>query len=218
MNVIVVGATGRVGQETVQALVRRGHKVTAAGRDLDKITKSDHVNSVYYNVNDAVDDLVNIIKGHDAVIFTAGSRNEDLLRIDAFGVVQTAEAARRANVRRFILLGAKWAAYPNSWNRPQIQPAIEKLHEYYIAKFFANNYVMNHPDLDYTIVEPDQLLETAGTGNIEINNMNPVGSPIPDVAEVLAACVDIDKTIGKVYTINAGTHPIDDTLNNTGLL
>lgn len=218
MNVIVIGATGRVGQETVQALVNRGHQVTAAGRNLDKITETDQVTPVQFDLSEVVDDLANIIKGHDAIVFTAGSRNKDLLRVDAFGVVHVAEAARRVGVRRFILLGAKWAAYPEVWSRPEVQPAIEGLDEYYMAKYFANHYVMNSEDLDYTIVEPDELLETSGTGSIEINNMEPVGTPIPDVAAVLAACVDIKKTIGKVYTINAGTHSIEDTLTNSGLL
>ena len=218
MNVIVIGATGRVGQETVEALVERGHSVTAAGRNIEKIAKTEQVTPVHFDLEEDIDDLANIIKGHDAIIFTAGSRNEDLLRVDAFGVVRVAEAARRVDVRRFILLGAKWAAYPEVWNRPEIKPAIDSLREYYIAKYFADNYVMSSEDLDFTIIEPDELLETAGTGNIEINNMEPVGTPIRDVAEVLAACVEIKRTIGKVYTINSGTHSIDDTLNNKNML
>lgn len=218
MKVIVVGATGRVGQETIQALTQRGHQVTAAGRDLSKIEETENVKSVTFDFNEEIIELSKIIKGHDAVIFTAGSRNTDLLKVDAFGVVKTAEAARLVGVRRFILLGAKWATYPEIWSRSDVKSGVEQLHDYYIAKYFANIYVMQNKELDFTIIEPDELLETTGTGKIEVNNMKAVGTPIPDVAEVLAACVDNTNTIGRVYTINAGEISIEDALNNKGTL
>lgn len=219
MKVIVIGATGRVGQATVEALVDRGHQVTAAGRDLDKITESDEVTAMKYDVADDIEDLSKIIEGHDAVIFTAGSGNTDLLKVDAFGVVKTAEAAKRVDVDRFILLGAKWAAYPKLWTRPDVKEGVEQLHDYYIAKYFANNYLMHEGELDFTIIEPDVLEEKSGTGKIEINNMTNVGTPIPDVAETLAACVDNPETVGRIYTINAGDTLIEDALNNKeGLL
>lgn len=218
MKVFVIGATGRVGQETVQALVNRGHQVTAAGRDMDKITESEHVETVRFDLEDDTDHLASLLKGHDAIIFTAGSRNTNLLKVDAYGVVKATNAAKRANIKRFILLGAKWAAYPRLWSHTHIKEAVESLDEYYIAKYFANIHLMQEEELDYTIVEPDQLEEKEGTGMIEINNMEAVGTPIPDVAEVLAACVDNDKTINKVYTINTGVTPIEDALNNEGPL
>lgn len=214
MNVIVVGATGRVGQATVEALVDRGHKVSAAGRDLDKITESENVTTVQYDVNDELENLSKIIDGHDAVIFTAGSRNTDLLKVDAFGVVKTAEAAKRVNVSRFILLGAKWASYPKLWTRPDIKESVDQLYDYYIAKYFANNYLMREENLDFTIIEPDELLDKSGTGTIEINNMSPVGTPIPDVAEVLVESLENDFTIHRVYTINDGENPIVEALND----
>lgn len=218
MKVFVIGATGRVGQETVKALVKRGHQVTASGRNTDKITESEDVKVARFDLEDDADHLASILKGHDAIIFTAGSRNTNLLKVDAYGVVKATTAAKRANIKRFILLGAKWAAYPNLWSRPEIKEAVDSLGEYYIAKYFANIHLMQEEELDYTIVEPDQLEEKNGTGMIEINNMQPVGTPIPDVAAVLAACVDNDKTINKVYTINTGVTPIEDALNNEGPL
>lgn len=218
MKVIVVGATGRVGQATVQALVDRGHQVTAAGRSIDKITESENVTARKYDLNDEVEHLSTIIAGHDAVIFTAGSGNEDVLKIDAFGVVKTAEAAKRVDVTRFILLGAKWASYPDLWVRPEVKKGIEQLPDYYIAKYFANNYLMREKTLDFTIIEPDELEEKSGTGKIEINNMTAVGIPIPDVAEVLVESLENDRTIHKVYTINAGETLIADAMNNEGML
>jgi len=214
MKVIVIGATGRVGQETVKALVERGHQVTAAGRSLEKIDESDNVTAVEYNLQEPVDHLATITEGHDAVIFTAGSGNTDLLNVDAFGVVKSAEAAKKVGISRYILLGAKWASFPKLWEEPDIKPAVEELQEYYIAKYFSTLYVRNDEGLNYTIVEPDELLEKSGTGKVEMNNRQPVGTPIPDVAEFLAESVDNDKTIHKIYTINTGETPIHQAIEN----
>lgn len=215
MKIFVVGAAGRVGQETVKKLVENGHEVSAADIRIDAITESENVRAIKFDLHDSATYLSKSIAGHDAVIFTAGANNdEEMLRVDAFGVVKTAEAARKVGVSRFILLSAKWAMYPELWTQPKIKDSVEKSHDFYIAKYFANYHIMRDKDLKFTIVEPDILQETTGTGRIELNNMEAVGTPISDVASVLAACVDNDKTIGKVYTINRGETPIVEALTN----
>ena len=45
--------------------------------------------------------------------------------------------------------------------------------------------------------------------------MQAIGTSVQDAAEVLATCIDNDKTICKIYTINNGETPIKDALNNT---
>ena len=216
MNIFVVGAAGRVGRETVKSLVNKGHTVSAADVRIDAITESDNVKAVKFDLHDSSSYLSKAIKGHDAVIFTAGSTVEnEMLRIDAFGVVKTTEAAKLAGVTRFILLSAKWAMYPELWDRVNIKASVEKSHDFYIAKYFANYHVIRDPDLQFTIIEPDILTDTTATGKIELNNMEAIGTSVQDAAEVLATCVDSDKTIGKIYTINNGETPIKDALNNT---
>lgn len=215
MKVFVVGAAGRVGAETVKKLAENGHQVSAADIRIDAIAEAENVTAVKYDLHDSASYLSRSIKGHDAVIYTAGANEEkEMLQIDAFGVVKTAEAARKAGVTRFILVSAKWAMYPELWTRPKIKDAVERSHDFYIAKYFASNHVMRDKNLQFTIIEPDILNETNGTGRIELNNMEPVGIAISDVAAVLAACVDNDKTIGKIYTINQGETPINEALSN----
>lgn len=215
MKVFVVGAAGRVGQATVKKLVENGHTVSAADIRIDAITEADNVKAVKFDLLDSASYLSKAIKGHDAVIFTAGSsREEEMLRIDAFGVVKTAEAAKLADVSRFILLSAKWAMYPGLWTQKEIKDSIEKSHDFYIAKYFANTHIMRDNDLQFTIIEPDIIKDTPGTGKIELNNMQAVGTSVEDVAEVLASCIDSEKSVGKIYTINNGETPISEAINN----
>lgn len=216
MKVFVIGAAGRVGRETVKSLVNKGHKVSAADIRIDAITESDNVKAVKFDLLDSASYLSKAIQGHDAVIFAAGSTaEEEMLRVDAFGVVKSSEAAKLAGVTRFILLSAKWSMYPELWNQIDIKDSVEKSHDFYIAKYFANYHVLRDPDLQFTIIEPDILTDKAGNGKIELNNMQAVGTSVQDAAEVLATCVDNDKTIGKIYTINNGETPIKEALNNT---
>lgn len=216
MNIFVIGAAGRVGRETVKSLVNKGHTVSAADIRIDAITESDNVTAVKFDLLDSASYLSKAIEGHDAVIFTAGSTAEDqMLRVDAFGVVKSSEAAKLAGVTRFILLSAKWSMYPELWSQIDIKDSVEKSHDFYIAKYFANYHVIRDADLQFTIIEPDILTDTTGTGKIELNNMQAIGTSVQDAAEVLATCVDNDKTIGKIYTINNGETPIKDALNNT---
>lgn len=216
MNVFVIGAAGRVGRETVKSLVNKGHTVSAADIRIDAITESDNVTAVKFDLLDSASYLSKAIEGHDAVIFAAGSTAEEqMLRVDAFGVVKASEAAKLAGVTRFILLSAKWAMYPELWNQIDIKDSVEKSHDFYIAKYFANYHIIRDEDLQFTIIEPDILTDTTSTGKIELNNMQAIGTSVQDAAEVLATCVDSDKTIGKIYTINNGETPIKDALNNT---
>ena len=216
MKIFVVGAAGRVGQATVKKLVENGHTVSAADSRIDAITESDNVTAVKFDLMDSASYLAKSIQGHDAVIFAAGSTAEsDMLRIDAFGVVKTAEAAKLADVSRYILLSAKWAMYPELWTREDIKGAVEKSYDFYIAKYFANSHIMRDKDLQFTIIEPDIIQNTPGTGKIELNNMKAIGTSVDDVAEVLATCVDSEKSINKIYTINNGETPISEAIANT---
>ena len=49
-------------------------------------------------------DLAKLMKGRDAVYFTAGSRGKDLLQTDAYGAVKTMQAAKKLGIERYILV------------------------------------------------------------------------------------------------------------------
>ncbi len=205
MNIFIIGANGRVAQELTKRLVTAGHTVYAGVRDLAKVQKSQQVKPVPFNLQDAVEDLDEKLKGMDAVYFLAGSRGKDPLQTDAFGAVKSMQAAEQVGVKRYILLSSLFATQPEKWN----QPGLNQLTNYNIAKFFANNHLINQTKLDYTIVQPGGLAEEAGTGLVDFAPEKVGRNPISDVAEVLEKLVQYPNTKYKAIQMMSGTEPID---------
>lgn len=213
MEVILVGGTGRVGSLTCRALVSAGHEVVVCARKVSAIEGGDHIRPMGLDLHEPIPRIAEVFDqvDADAVIFTAGSRGKDLMQVDTLGAIKTIEAARRVGISRYVMLGSIYAADVNRWEDPEIEPIIDVLGDYYVAKNMADQHLI-HSGLDYTIIEPGTLTEEKGTGRIEVSPSGLGRIPIPDVARCLADCIDIRQTIGHVYNILGGDTPIGEAL------
>ena len=100
-KVLVVGATGGTGRATIEALVKRGHRVTAFSRHAEELeNSSDRVTLLNGDATDA-DDVERAVAGHDAVIITLGI-TENPLRVRLFGAARTPLDVRSAGTRNVI--------------------------------------------------------------------------------------------------------------------
>lgn len=160
-KVFVAGATGRVGQATVRELVQKGVSVLAAGRQLDRIISDDLVTPVLFSFTWSVDRMKDELKGVDAIIFTAGSRGKDLLQVDLNGAVKLMNAAKKAGVKRFVMLSSAYSLDQEMWQKVD---SLRKLTDYNIAKFFADRWLIDESGLDYTIVQAGVLTDDLPTG------------------------------------------------------
>ena len=133
MKIFVVGAHGQIGQLLVHKLLDRGDTVTGGYRDPIAQTPDPEKNfrAVELDLSWPVDRLADLYAGHDAIVFAAGSRGQDLLGVDLDGAVKTMKAAERADISRFIMLSALDAEDPDKWP--------DQLHDYYIAKYYADD-------------------------------------------------------------------------------
>lgn len=122
------------------------------------------------------------------------------------GAIKTMMAAEKAGVKRYIMLSSMLSLDINSWKK------IPSLEDYLAAKFFADTYLMDSTNLEYTILQPGSLIEEAGTGKIQLNVEATDSNPIPDVAKTLAAILKYPNTIGKVIPMSSGKTLIDDAL------
>ena len=100
-KVLVVGATGGTGRATIDALVKRGHRVTAFSRHAESLeTTSDRVTLLNGDATNP-NDIDRAVAGHDAVIITLGI-TENPLRVRLFGAAHTPLDVRSAGTRNVI--------------------------------------------------------------------------------------------------------------------
>src|SRR5690625_4264532 len=100
----------------------------------------------------SVQELAGMIKGFDAIIFTAGSGAstgpDKTLLIDLDGAVKIMEVAEKNGINRFVMVSAIGAHKRERWS--------EAIKPYFVAKHYADRVLMDSP-LEYTIVRPGGL-------------------------------------------------------------
>ena len=118
------------------------------------------------------------------------------------------QAAKKLGIERYIMLSSIFALQPDKWHID----GLDQILDYTIAKYFADNYLVNQSGLKYTILQPTNLTEEEGTGKIGLDVTKVTSNPIPDVAKILAEILKHDNTIGKVIMMKTGDTPIDEAL------
>ncbi|MGD8608689.1 MAG: SDR family oxidoreductase [Myxococcales bacterium] len=100
-NVLVVGATGGTGRATIDALLARGHRVTAFSRHAESLGRSSERLRLLNGDATHPDDVDRAVRGHDAVIITLGI-TENPARVRLFGAARTANDVRSVGTRNVI--------------------------------------------------------------------------------------------------------------------
>ncbi|WP_412989268.1 SDR family oxidoreductase [Pediococcus siamensis] len=208
MKVFVIGAHGQIGKLLVAQLLDRGDEVVAGIRDVKQrdFFEDQGAATQLYDLNEQPDELAKALTGADAVVFSAGSGGktgyDQTLLIDLDGAVKSMEATEKAGIKRFVIISAMNAEDRTRWTA--IQP-------YYVAKHYADQYLRDETDLDYTIVKPGTLTNDAGSGGIQLNQQKGKIAR-EDVAEVIVAALHNDQTIKKEFAVSEGQTPINEAM------
>jgi uncharacterized protein YbjT (DUF2867 family) len=158
-----------------------------------------------------VDDFVTAFEGCDAVVFAAGGGPDGNIErkrtVDLEGSLKSMQAAAGLGVRRFVQVSAI------NVDRPVAEDASPVWKAYVEAKRDADR-ALAATDLDWTILRPGQLTDDAGTGRITLGDDVPRG-PVPraDVAAVIAAVLDDDRTVGATWALVSGDTPIREAID-----
>ena len=209
MKILVIGASGRVGSDLVKQLLADDHQVIGTTRQEEKLFDDDNYSQLDLDITAEKDAIQSQIdKDIDAVYFVAGSGGKDVLEVDLHGAVKTMQAAQDKGIKRYIMLSTVFSLDTSKWNNP----GIADLKEYYICKHYADQWLVNNSSLDYTIVQAGALKERASTGKITINDDEAGENSIEDVATTLAAVLNSDNTIKKVFSMQNGGTAIDEAV------
>jgi len=211
MKIFIVGATGRVATELIRNLVSNEHQVIAGARKPENIVSlNQQVIPVKLDLHSSATEIAKIIGHVDVIYFTAGSKGKDLLQTDAFGAIKVMQAAEKNHIKRFIMLSSIFSLEPDKWHLK----GLDGIPNYNIAKFFADNYLINNTNLDFTILQPTNLTEKVGTQEITIDNGQISENSIQNVALTLAAILNHNNTVKAVIKMRDGSTPIDQAIED----
>ncbi|WP_308722605.1 SDR family oxidoreductase [Paenibacillus polysaccharolyticus] len=211
MNVLVIGANGQIGKHLVEQMAQEGkHQVTAMIRKPEQADALKELGArvVMGDLEGTVDEIAEAMKDQNAIVFTAGSGGstgpDKTLLIDLDGALKTMEAAEKQGISRYILVSAYGADQRSKWP--------EEIKPYYVAKHFADRALFAS-DLNYTIIRPGGLKNEPGTGRVAVGtDLKPGSIAREDVARVIAASLQEEKTYRMAFDLIAGNHAVSDAL------
>lgn len=164
MRVFQIGAAGGVGRRLSRRLVERGDEVTGMHRNPTQaeVVAATGASPLHGDlIENSVDELAAAMRGHDAVVFSAGAHGTGMDKttaIDGRGLQKAADAAALAGVRRFVLV----SVFPEALRDGDTTPGFE---HYIKVKKAADGY-LTRTDLDWLIVRPGTLLDEPGAGRV----------------------------------------------------
>lgn len=213
-RILVIGGHGKVALHLEPLLVDRGDQVSAV------IRNPDHADDVTATGADAIvadverldtDALTELIRGHDAVVWTAGAGGgsaERTYAVDRDAAIRTMDAAQAAGARRFVMVSYFGAGHDHG------VPEDEPFFHYAEAKAAADTHLRDS-DLEWTVLGPSALTLDPPTGRIE-TAPDVEGGEVSraDVAAVIAAALADPSTVGRTIEFNNGDVPIAEAVQS----
>jgi len=166
MKLLVLGPTGRTGQQVVAQALAAGHEVTAFARRPDKIAvKHDRLRCVAGDVTDDGAILADAVRGQDAVISALGRgmslKSDNLIQRSVPPILA---AMQQHGVRRLIFTSAIGVG-----DAIHHVPLVPRLMARFMLKNIyadkaAGESLIRRSGLEWTLVQPAQLTDGPLTG------------------------------------------------------
>lgn len=216
MRVVVAGAHGQVARRLGRLLSARGDTVVGLVRNPGHRAdlEADGVTPEVLDLETAsVDQLAEVVRGADAVVFAAGagaaSGEARKHTVDHAAAVLLADAAERAGVRPYLLVSSMGVEQARHGTPAGTDPVFAV---YLQAKLRAEDELLPRERLDVTIVRPGRLTDDPGTGRVTLQHGVERGDvPRDDVAAVLAEILAQGKW-GEVTELVSGDTPVEEAV------
>lgn len=203
-NILIAGANGTTGKQIVQLVKESQYfKPVAMVRKKDQIEQfeSQGIETV---LADLENDVSHAVANIDKVIFAAGSGGKNVVGVDQNGAKRLIDAAKNAEVKKFVMLSSMGADAPEE---------ADDLQEYLKAKHNADEHLKSS-GLNYAIVRPGALNSKEGTNHIKLDKKLSERGEISraDVAQTLVRSLNDDTANRVAFEILNGDTSIGKAL------
>lgn len=208
--IAIVGGHGQIARLLHPLLIDAGHTPLALVRDerrADALAEDGVTSRLLDLESSGVDDYAEALRGADAVVFAAGGgpdgNAERKRTVDLGASLASQEAAHRTGIERFIQVSAIGVDDPA---RADQRDAVWRA--YVEAKRDADA-ALRDSGLAWTIIRPGRLTDDPATGLVALGEDVGHGEVARgDVAGVLAAVLDDDRSVRHQWDLLSGVTPI----------
>ncbi|AKT50478.1 NAD(P)-dependent oxidoreductase [Arsenicicoccus sp. oral taxon 190] len=211
-RIVVLGGHGKVALLLAPLLVQAGHEVTSVVRNLDheREVAATGATPVVADLEQLdVPGIMEIITGHDAVVWSAGAGGGNPSRtyaVDRDAAIRSMQAAMEAGVPRYVMVSYLGAGKDHGVAQD------DPFHAYAEAKAAADDHLRG-TDLEWTILGPTTLTLGPATGRIEVGD-HPASGEVSraDVAQAVVDTLADRGTIHRRIGFASGETPIAQAL------
>lgn len=202
-RILVFGGHGRIALLLAPLLTARGDEVTGVIRNPEHTAdvEATGARALVADVEGLdVDELAELIRGHDAVVWSAGAGGgspERTYAVDRDAAERSMDASERAGVRRYVMVS--WLGSTADHGVPEN----DSFFPYADAKWAADEHLRGS-GLEGTILAPGTLTFDEPTGRIRIDPEGSGAVSRADVATVIAASLQEPCTIGRTIRFGNG--------------
>ena len=168
MRVALLGGSGRIGQHVLTRALADGHEVAVLARRPQSVPPAAGLTVITGDATDA-GAVAEVIAGSDAVLSALGPRGDKTADLLATAARAIGGGMQKASVQRLICVSAAGAFIDGD-------PDTGRLIKFVLPKIFAGPFadvrameaVIAPSDLDWTLVRPTRLVNTAATGEYRV--------------------------------------------------
>ena len=210
-RVLIIGGHGKVALRLAPLLVARGDEVTAVVRNPEhqaEVAATGATPMVADIEQLDVDGIAALLRGHDAVVWSAGAGGGNPKRtyaVDRDAAIRSMGAAHAAGVARYVMVSYIGSRLDHG------VPEDNPFFAYAEAKAAADEH-LRASSLDWTILGPGPLTLDEPTGLIEVAAPGQGRVSREDVAAVVAAVLADDSTIRRTIRFGNGQTPITQAI------
>lgn len=213
-KILIIGGHGKVALRLAPLLVERGDEVTSVFRnpDHEHDVATTGAKPVVADVERLdTEELADLLRGHDAVVWSAGAGGGDPKRtytVDRDAAICSMDAAAVVGARRYVMV-SYLGARPDHGVPPD-----DSFFAYAEAKAAADEYLRS-TSLAYTVLGPGRLTLDEPTGRIDVVGPDDAGDNAvtrADVAAVVAATLADETTVGRTIGFRNGATPIPEAI------